>query len=367
METITKIKTGKIASKDLNAFLSQVNKIDPIQIRIDDGKVILFTENSRKDFKMMREQNLHHVLIKSDFSMEKEALQRFAKAYDTLNFELIENSELLPNGVMINGSHTIVDEPIDNNSASAAYRDLGNNGVKYELDVKLIEKILTHCSQEENRYVYNGICFQFSDNELLNIIATDGRRMAVYDYEGMAFNPEQYIIHYGALKSAIAIAKKKKIPTITWTFFGDVCPNTLQIDDIIIESEAVKGTFPDWKKVIPTTSNFKVFAEKDALLKVLKQCKETSEKPSYQVKIRVIDESTLKFTTEIPDLMMRDFELKVDHNLEPDFEIVLNSVFLLDAVKVLDDPIVRLGIVDSYKPLTISENSKTILVMPMKI
>ena len=356
METTTKIEKGKICSKEFNNFLSQIGKNEKVNIRLSDNQIMLFAYNQRMDFRIVKNHTLSDNGI--DFALHKETLQRFTKISDSLNFEFSDDK------LKINDSSVTLDDDLKAYIPEIFIAD----GQKHELDVKLMEKLMTHCNQEENRFIYNGVCLEvldnILDNQIVNMIATDGRRMAVNQspmIESLEVN--QFIIHHGALKSAIAIAKKKKTSTIIWNSVS----NDMTIDDIVIKSNPLGGKFPDWKKIIPVETNYNVSARKDDLLAVLKQCKETTEKPSHQLKISVIDDSTLKFSTEIVDVIKKDYELKAKHNLENDFVIAFNAVFLLDAIKMLEHETANLKFVDPNKPLLIEEENKTILVMPMRI
>lgn len=359
----TKIEKGKICSKELNNFLSQIGKNDNVNIRLSDNQIMLFAHNERMDFRIVKNHTLSDNGI--DFALHKETLQRFTKISDSLSFEFSDDK------LKINDSLVTLDDDLKAYIPEIFIAD----GQKHELDVKLMEKLMTHCNQEDNRYVYNGVCLEVLDNivsdipdyQIVNMISTDGRRMAVNklfvveDIDQMT--RDNIVIHYGALKSAITIAKKKKISTIIWNSVS----NDMTIDDTIIESRPLGGKFPDWEKIIPVETNFNVSARKDDLLAVLKQCKETTEKPSHCLKISVIDDCTLKFSTEIVDVMKKDYELKAEHNLENDFEIAFNTVYLLDAIKMLEHETVNLKFVDPNKPLLIEEENKTILIMPMRI
>lgn len=356
----TKIEKGKICSKEFNNFLSQIGKNDNVNIRLSDNQIMLFAYNQRMDFRIVKNHTLSDNGI--DFALHKETLQRFTKISDSLSFEFSDDK------LKINDSLVTLDDDLKAYIPEIFIAD----GQKHELDVKLMEKLMTHCNQEENRFTYNGVCLEVLDNILSNIpdyqiasmIATDGRRMAVNKLSVVEnMEVDQIVIHYGALKAAISIAKKKKISTIIWNSVS----NDMTIDDIVIRSNPLGGKFPDWEKIIPVETNFNVSARKDDLLAVLKQCKETTEKPSHQVKISVIDYSTLKFSTEIVDVMKKDYELKAEHNLENDFEVAFNAVYLLDAIKMLEHETVNLKFVDSNRPLLIEEENKTILIMPMRI
>lgn len=354
METTTEkfMECADIDSKELNTFLSQLGKNDHVNIRLSDNQIMLLAHNRKKDFRIVKNHTLEDNGI--DFALHKKTLQRFTKISDNLKFEFSDGK------LKINDSLVTLDDDLKAYIPEAFII----NGREHELDVKLIEKLLTHCNQEENRYIYNGVCLEISDNQIVNMVATDGRRMAVHKLsEVESLEIDQLVIDYGALKSAIGIAKKKKTSTIIWNYVS----NEMTIDDIIIKSGPLGGKFPDWKKVVPEETNFNVSARKDDLLAVLKQCKETTEKPSHSLKISVIDDSTLNFSTEIVDVMKKDYELKAKHNLENDFVIAFNAVYLLDAIKMLEHETVNLKFVDPNKPLLIEEENKTILVMPMRI
>ena len=109
------------------------------------------------------------------------------------------------------------------------------------LPVDLLRAALVCCSTEETRYYLNGVCIQPSGH----IVSTDGHRL----FAGRFLGPwveSDIIIPLDAVKKALTGYKLTDIELRDARKTGGPC----SLGTVIFTP--VDGTFPDWKRILPT-------------------------------------------------------------------------------------------------------------------
>ena len=113
--------------------------------------------------------------------------------------------------------------------------------VSVTLPVDLLKAALVCCSTEETRYYLNGVCIQPSGH----IVSTDGHRL----FAGKLLEPwveGDIIIPLATVKKALTGYKLDDIELKDARKVGGGC----SLGDITFTP--VDGTFPDWRRILPT-------------------------------------------------------------------------------------------------------------------
>ena len=110
-----------------------------------------------------------------------------------------------------------------------------------QLPVDLLKAALVCCSTEETRYYLKGVCITPSGH----IVSTDGHRLFVGRYADTPIEGE-IIIPLAAVKKALTGYRGSEITLTDSRKAGGSCT----LGDITFIP--VDGTFPDWKRVLPT-------------------------------------------------------------------------------------------------------------------
>ncbi|MDW9588682.1 hypothetical protein GOA80_21935 [Sinorhizobium meliloti] len=100
-------------------------------------------------------------------------------------------------------------------------------------------------STEETRYYLNGVCLDVDD-----AVATDGHRMGVHPlgFDGGAF--ERAIIPHAVVNALLLMPAPKAISIAT-----EKRPMVdIRMDGARIRAKLIDGTFPDWRRVVPSMS-----------------------------------------------------------------------------------------------------------------
>ena len=218
-------------------------------------------------------------------------------------------------------------------------------------------------SHDESRYVLNGILFCFKDKSL-KLVATDGRRLAIIQKEMMEM---------GNVKKDV-ILPMKTIQELNRNLGeeGDVIfhfkENQLLINlgQIHITSRLIEGEYPNYEQVIPKKIKEEFNLNTQDFLQAARRASILTNQESQSVKINIIKDRMI-ITKSTPDLGEAREELEVDYK-GGEFIIGFNPMFIIDALKNIEEESVKFSFVDPEKPAVIkSGEDYTYIVLPMQV
>ena len=135
----------------------------------------------------------------------------------------------------------------------------------------ILRKVSYAQSTDENRYILNGVFFEFEADKL-NVVATDGRRLAKSELarDGGAASA-------GIILPARTIAELNRLlksGKVTFShnerqvaFEIEVAKNDEGfVDRVLLLSRVVEGNYPNYRQVIPKDTGFKVRLEREKFL-----------------------------------------------------------------------------------------------------
>lgn len=237
-----------------------------------------------------------------------------------------------------------------------------------EILSEMIRKTLYAISQEDNRYIYNGLCFQTEGNRI-TIVGTDGRRLSAITRQlsspfSLSSKGDDIVVH------AKAIRQLQKLLDISDVSYAGVEQRDIffRIGDAELSSRLLEGKFPDYKKVIPQTEPVSIEISRELLLDALNQVKVMSEPPSNQVRLK-LEENQLILRANTPELGEAESLIPVTYDGEI-MEIAFNATYMLEILRALECNTISLVLNDSQKPVVIRDNDDPdfiALVMPMKL
>ena len=129
-----------------------------------------------------------------------------------------------------------------------------------EVNLHLIKAAALVASTEETRYYLNGVCLE-ARNGHITAIATDGHRLVAFEVGRTNDTKESWshIIPLSILKNLKVLkvkGKNSRLPAIlNTTADGKI---SLEYDRNTITFAPIDGTFPDWRRVIPTECNCEI-------------------------------------------------------------------------------------------------------------
>ncbi len=243
------------------------------------------------------------------------------------------------------------------------------SGNELILNTKLVKEMISKtyfaCSREETRYVLNGILFDFRGQNL-RIVASDGRRLALYHSEIDTNFQGKYIIPQKAIVELLRLIDKTESDQI----FLKISDRNNQISFITSNTELItrliEGEFPNYEDVIPQESSNKIKLKTSRFYQAIKRASLLSTAESIAVKLEVTKNS-LTVSKITPELGEVREELEVDYKGE-DMVIGFNPQYLLDVLKTISEEEIEMELNGADKPGVIRLNSYYIyLVLPMQL
>lgn len=233
---------------------------------------------------------------------------------------------------------------------------------------EMIRKTAYAISQEDNRYIYNGVCFQ-GNGDQLTLVGTDGRRLAAITRRlgGPVTLPHEsdVVVH------AKAIREMQKLIDVADEVLIGVEQRDLfvRVGDAQLSSRLLEGKFPDYKRVVPHEVSVQLELSRDRLVEALQQIRPVTEPPSNQCRM-VLEARKMQVSGQSSGQGSRA-EITIDADYDGErLEIGFNITYMLDILRALTCPRVRLGLSDANKPLVVHDVDDPdfiALVMPMKI
>ena len=123
----------------------------------------------------------------------------------------------------------------------------------FDVDIRALKAAAIAASIEQTRYYLHGVCIQHTPTGPV-FVATDGHRLiaARHDWQGDAPAPFAPVIVPLELLKRIKISRKASdVATITLTGEGGDRKVAIDYAGGTVAANAIDGTFPDWRRVIP--------------------------------------------------------------------------------------------------------------------
>ena len=204
------------------------------------------------------------------------------------------------------------------NSIKVAAKDFKN----------LIKHTTFAVSSDSNRYIMTG-CYLTKEDNLLVMVATDGRRMSVCNC--VDFSPD--------FTSAIIPVKIFSIIEILCQDEGQIEINTT--DKVFyfkaygyeLSSSLIEGQFPAWKKVVPSGLDHTVKVAKNELESAMKRTIVMAAK-NGRIQMHLDTDVMIISTPETENGSSKE-EIAAKYSGEP-ADIALNAMYLSDVLKVID-------------------------------
>lgn len=234
----------------------------------------------------------------------------------------------------------------------------------------MIKRTLFSISNDENRPIYNGALVKVEDN-VLTIVAIDGFRLSLRKYLS-----EKTINNFKAIIPGKVLSELLKILSDGEEDFVKIGVNKNQalfeMGNSIIISRIIEGEFLNYNTIIPESSETRIRVKTKSLLdsfeRVALFAKENKEKDKKSpVKMNVgIDGIVLSCVSETGDAK----EAITSFVEGKDIEIGFNPRYVIEALKVIDDPEIYVEFNSSISPVLIKpivSNEFIYVVLPIKL
>ncbi|MDR1906994.1 MAG: DNA polymerase III subunit beta [Puniceicoccales bacterium] len=237
--------------------------------------------------------------------------------------------------------------------------------------VRMLKSISYAQSKDENRYILNGVYF-LVENGSLNFVATDGRRLALTSSELPGCDIQKSVIvpakMIAELERTLGIGENVRIfmTDKQIAFSIDVNGENNLSDTIHVVSKIVEGKYPNYKQVIPSSSDYRVRLDREQILSVVQRIALVADEKDYSVRLKFADH-LLEISARSASYGEARETLPIVYE-EKAVEIAFNPQFLIDPFKVLTNDEIFFEFKDEFSPGIIKTNDTFLcVVMPLRI
>ncbi len=228
---------------------------------------------------------------------------------------------------------------------------------------EMLKKTAYAVSNDETRYVLNGVYMSFKADKL-TLVATDGRRLALVDHEVEVpkGSESDFILPTKAVAELQRLLGDKGEVTMA------VGENQIifTLEGTTLVSKLIEGTYPNYRQVIPTEAKERVPVEREQLLAAVHRAAILASEKTQSIKLN-FNKNTLTITAVTPEVGEAKETLAINYKGK-DLSIAFNPQYLMDPLRNLDADEVFIELTDELSPGVIKINQPFLYVlMPMRL
>jgi len=194
-----------------------------------------------------------------------------------------------------------------------------------------INKTLYAASKEESRYALQGSLFKTKDTNQIDVVATDGHRLALYTIEKTGSGELSIIVPQKALnelkKLLTGMEDVEVAATSQYAFF--------RTKEWKLMTRLLEGAFPDYSQVIPSEFTIEVILDKKELIEAVKRVSAVVEGEAKPIRF-TLKENTLELRSFSPEFGEAVDEIDIEYSGE-EFVIGYNARYVIEAVEAIDE------------------------------
>ena len=246
-------------------------------------------------------------------------------------------------------------------------KELGKNKVKISTKDVLegIDRTLFAVAADETRPILTGVLFEQSEGKT-NLVATDGFRLSRFEIKGGGLE-EKMIIP----KAVVGELQRKFKLNETAYYSFDKAQNQVVfgVGEYVFSSRVLQGEFPDYNRIIPTSSVVEVEASRDELLSSVRVAGIFARDMSNMITLSLETEKlVIKSKSSSSGSQESEVEAKVT-GLKGELVIAFNYRFLEELLSVVKGESVKMGFNDANSAgvfRDLSEPKFMHLIMPVR-
>lgn len=238
----------------------------------------------------------------------------------------------------------------------------------YSLKQGLFKNMLqaTHyaASNDESRPMLNGVLLSFKDNKL-SVVATDGRRMAMWEQEeeGISSALEgEWTVPTKTVQELLRSLKTEGDVRI------QISENqiSLEIDNFHLISKLVDHSYPNFRQVIPKGSDERISLERELVLNAVRRVALLLTDRNVPVTLR-FTKGHLEVSAIVNDVGEAKEKVAIKYSGK-DITVAFNPDFLMEPLRNLVSDEVTLEVSDDLSPGVLRNDQPFLYVlMPMRV
>ena len=282
--------------------------------------------------------------------------KKFYDIIKSLNDDFI-NIEVKDNIAIISQNHSIYKLPTFEANEFPEFPNI-DNFQKIDLNslefVESLKKVFPVIDSNNPKYELNGALIDIIDDKL-NIVATDTKRLAIYQINQTTQKEFQIII------PRKAIAEIRKLFLDNFEIYIDEINLVIKTQNITFFTQLINGKFPDYKRIIPNEYKEIININKTTLLKAIKRINIISD----EIKL-TLNQNNLILESITGESFEAKTDMEISSNLD-NFTFAVNSKFIVDFLNVVDEDNIQLCLNEENIPFTLKMNNFQTIIMPLSI
>jgi DNA polymerase III subunit beta len=234
--------------------------------------------------------------------------------------------------------------------------------------LEMIKKSQYAISNDETRYILNGVFFEPREGNKVRMVATDGHRLALVERE----LPGDFKLKSGVIIPRKGLFELKRLldeaPEAECQLGFAENSAMFKKPGLSMVMRLIDGQFPEYQRVIPKEGEKQVMVKRSQFFDALKRISLLSADKSSAVKLS-LSENLLRITANNPELGEAKDDLEVAYR-GPSLTIGFNARYILDVLSALETDEITLELGDEHSPGVIhapGDKSYTAVVMPMRV
>jgi len=230
-------------------------------------------------------------------------------------------------------------------------------------------------SSDENRYIVNGVYFNFADEKAV-LVATDGRRLALTALEteissenaGSLILPAKTVLELERLlgkgeKLKIAFNDRQAAFEIA---IEDDSGSSGLVDHLYLVSKIVEGNYPNYRQVIPKETEHRVKIERELMLECVRRAALVTSDKNNSVKLKV-SKNLLEISGSSSEYGESHESMAIAYD-GPEVQVAFNPQFLMEPLKALSKDEVFFEFKDELSPgLFKTLDNFICVIMPLRL
>ena len=205
---------------------------------------------------------------------------------------------------------------------------------------RMLKNVSFAQSNDDNRFILNSVYFCFDPGKL-TLAATDGRRLALVSKDA-----DHHCDLPGVVVPSKTIRELEKIlgqgDNVKFSFEKKQISFYVSVDDenksgligdIHIVSKVIEGNYPNFRQIIPQTTENRVKLDRQLVLECIQRVAIVSSEQKNLVKLH-FENNTLEISAESQEYGEAHEKIAITYDAKP-VEIAFNYMFLCDPLRVL--------------------------------
>lgn len=209
---------------------------------------------------------------------------------------------------------------------------------------ELVEKAAFAMAQQDVRYFFNGMLFEFED-DALRVVATNGQRLAVAEDELKEGSAHRCVVPRKAVLELLRLIKGEGeiLVEVNRNHFK------VQLEGRKLVTHLVDAEYPDYTKAIPSAQPFNLLADRVAFRSALTRISILSNEVYRNVKLE-LSENELRVSANNPLQEEAEEVLDVEYSGD-EIEIGFNVGYIIDALSAISGDNVEISLSDGASPV----------------